>query len=290
MTWAGDGHLYTAYGDGTGFVPKVPRKLSLGFARVEGMPPQITGVNIRSATGEQRGDGRAGKKASGLLMVDGVLYMWVRNAGNAQLAWSADHARTWAWGDWKLATSFGCPTFLNFGRNYAGARDGYVYVYSHDADSAYRLADRIVLARVPADKIRHRDAYKFYRGPGADGGALWTRDVNERGAVLTNRGRCYRVSVSYNAGLKRYLLCQAGDDGRAQAGFGIFDAPEPWGPWTTVYFAEVWDVRPGEAACLPTKWISEDGKVLHLVFSGGDRLNVRKAVLTLGTAGDKAGR
>jgi CubicO group peptidase (beta-lactamase class C family) len=277
MTWADDGNLYTAYGDGTGFVPKVPRKLSLGLARVEGMPPEFTGVNIRSATAEHKGDGRAGKKASGLLMVDGVLYMWVRNAGNAQLAWSTDHARTWAWSDWKFTTSFGYPAFLNFGQNYAGARDGYVYVYSHDSDSAYRAADRVVLARVPADKVRQRDAYEFYRGPGP----LWTRDVNERGAVFTNPGRCYRVSASYNAALKRYLLCQAGDDGPVQAGFGLFDAPEPWGPWTTVYYMEAWDVRPGEAACLPTKWMSADGKVVHLVFSGGDRLNVRKALLTV---------
>jgi hypothetical protein len=59
-------------------------------------------------------------------MVDGILYMWVRNAGNAQLLWSRDHARTWTWADWKLTTSFGCPSFINFGKNYAGSRDDYV--------------------------------------------------------------------------------------------------------------------------------------------------------------------
>jgi CubicO group peptidase (beta-lactamase class C family) len=285
MTWADDGHLYTAYGDGTGFDPKVPEKLSLGLARVEGTPPDFTGVNIRSATGEQkRADGKAGKKASGLLMVDGVLYLWARNAGNAQLAWSADHAQTWTWGDWKLSTSFGYPTFLNFGQNYAGARDGYVYVYSHDSDSAYQPADRVVLARVPKDQVRQRDAYEFYKGADKDGSPLWARDVRERGAVFTNPGRCFRISISYNAALKRYLLCQAGDDGSVQAGFGIFDAPEPWGPWTTVYYTEAWDVRPGETACLPTKWMSADGKELYLVFSGGDSLNVRKASLTVAPA------
>ena len=93
ITWADDGHLYTAYGDGNGFEPDIPEKLSLGFARVEGGPADFAGVNIRSATGEQRGNGKAGKKASGLLMVDGVLYLWVRNAGNARLAWSNDHGQ-----------------------------------------------------------------------------------------------------------------------------------------------------------------------------------------------------
>jgi CubicO group peptidase (beta-lactamase class C family) len=289
-TWADDGHLYTAYGDGTGFVPKVPEKLSLGFARIEGGPDQFTGVNIRSASIEQKGNGPRGKKASGLLMVDGVLYMWVRNAGNAQLAWSTDRGATWQWADWKLTTGFGCPTFLNFGPNYAGARDEYVYVYSHDSDSAYVPADRVALARVPKGRLRDRAGYEFYKGTDKDGGVLWTKDVSERGAAFTNPGRCYRVTVGYNAGLKRYFLCQAGDDNKVQAGFGLFDAPEPWGPWTTVYYTQAWDVRRGETACLPTKWMSADGKTLHLVFSGGDCLNVRKAVLTVEPARDKVGK
>ncbi len=55
ITWADDGHLYTAYGDGNGFEPEVPDKLSLGFARVEGGPADFTGVNIRSASGEHKG-------------------------------------------------------------------------------------------------------------------------------------------------------------------------------------------------------------------------------------------
>jgi len=31
-------------------------------------------------------------------------------------------------------------------------------------------------------------------------------------------------------------------------GFGLFDAVEPWGPWTAVFFTEDWDVGPGETA------------------------------------------
>ena len=32
-----------------------------------------------------------------------------------------------------FTTSFGYPTFLNFGQNYADARDTYVYVYDDSA-------------------------------------------------------------------------------------------------------------------------------------------------------------
>jgi CubicO group peptidase (beta-lactamase class C family) len=287
LTWGDDDALYTAYGDGRGFDPRVPEKLSLGLARVSGSPTDFVGVNIRSATGEQKGDGARGKKASGMLMVDGTLYMWVRNAQNSQLAWSTDHGATWNWCDWRFTTSFGSPSFLNFGKNYAGARDGHVYIYSADNDSAYLPADRMVLARVPKTQIRDRAAYEFLAR--VEGSVpIWTRDITRRGAVFTHPGHCLRSQVSYNPVLKRYLWWQqlrgTGSDqadSRFSGGLGIYDAPEPWGPWTTVYFTTRWDVGPGETGSFPTKWMSGDGKTLYLVFSGNDAFSVRKATLTL---------
>jgi len=285
ITWADDGNLYTAYGDGWGFEPKVEKKLSLGFARVSGDPRELKGVNVRSETGERVGQGSAGAKASGMLCVDGALYMLVRNTGNAQLAWSQDHARTWQWCDWKFETSFGAPTFLNFGRDYAGARDDYVYIYSLDGYSAYEPSDRMVMARVPKDKIRRRDAYEFFRGLTADGSPLWTSDIRDRGAVFVNPGSCYRSGISYNASLKRYLWCQTlpfSTDNRGprfQGGFGIYEAPEPWGPWRTVFYTQNWDTGPGETSSFPTKWISNNGRTYHLLFSGNDSFSVRKATL-----------
>lgn len=283
MTWADDDALYTAYGDGNGFEPFLKEKLSLGLAKVLGTPPAICGVNLRSPTAEAKGDGRRGRKASGMLCVDGVLYMLVRNVGNSQLGWSADHGKTWSWADWKFTESFGCPTFLNFGRNYAGARDGFVYIYSHDQGSAYQRADRFVLMRAPKDKLRDRAAYEFFVKLDAGGQPVWSRDIRQRGAVFTNPGACYRSGISYNAALRRYLWCQTGpgSDTRYAGGFAICDAPEPWGPWTTAFFTEQWDVGPGESSCLPTKWMSADGRTVHLVFSGNDCFSVRKALLIL---------
>ncbi len=290
LTWADDDALYTAYGDGRGFEPFVPEKLSLGFARVVGSPADFQGINIRSATGEQVGDGARGKKASGILMVDGVLYLWARNAGNSQLAWSADHAKTWTWCDWQFETSFGCPTFLNFGPDYAGSRDDYVYIYSLDSNSAYLAADSMVLARVPRSRIKERAAYEFFGGLDEGGKPLWSKEIARRQAVFHHEGGCGRSSVSYNAGLGRYLWCQTlpGGDARFRGGFGIYDAPEPWGPWTTVFFTEDWDVGPGETCSLPTRWMSEDGKTVYLVFSGDDQFSVREAKLTVGESSSTA--
>src|SRR5690606_13655321 len=119
--WADDDALYTVYGDGWGFEPRLKSKLSMGLAKITGPADAIQAINVRAPTLEVLGDGARGRKGSGLLCVDGVLYLYARNAGNSQLAWSRDHGRNWTWCDWKWTTSFGAPTFLNFGKDYAGA-------------------------------------------------------------------------------------------------------------------------------------------------------------------------
>lgn len=281
LTWADDDDLYTAYGDGNGFEPFVKEKLSLGLAKIGGVPPDFKGINLSSASLEKKGDGPKGKKASGILMIDGVLYLWLRNAGNSQLAWSADHGANWTWSPWKFTESFGCPTFLNFGKNYQGARDAFVYVYSPDSNSAYDAADSFVLARVPKEKVREREAYEFFRERNGQGDPIWTPDISARGSIFRSPGRCYRSGVSYNPALRRYIWCQTlpGGDARFAGGFGIFDAPEPWGPWTTVFYTQKWDVGPGESSSFPTKWMRTDGKGMWLVFSGGDSFSAREAAL-----------
>ena len=264
ITWADDGHLYTSYGDGWGFEPRTERKLSQGFARVAGPPENFRGENIRSPSGERLGDGAKGAKASGMLMVDGVLYAWVRNVSNSQLAWSEDHGKTWRWG-FRFETSLGSPAFLNFGRNYQDARDDYVYTYSQDGPSAYESDDHLVLARVPKDKIRERTAYEFFERLDAGGEPVWTAEITERGAVFSYPEKVQRVDAVFNPGLGRYLLALGYGHG---GGWGIFDAPEPWGPWTTAFHTSYWGLGDTHGYRLPSKWISPDGRTMRLVFSG----------------------
>jgi hypothetical protein len=146
----------------------------------------------------------------------------------------------------------------------------------------------MVLARAPKERVRERGAYEFFVRLD-DGRPVWSRELTERGAVFEHPGKCYRSGVSHSAGLGRYLWVQvlpgagSGDartpevDPRFRGGFGVYDAPEPWGPWTTVYFTDLWDTGPGETASFPPKWMSEDGETAHLVFSGEDSFSVRRA-------------
>jgi len=262
LTWGGDDAQYTSYGDGFGFEPRVERKLGMGFALITGGPGDYRGVNLRS-DGERTGDGAKSPKASGILMVDGVLYLWVRNVANAQLLWSQDRGKTWQWG-FKMEAGFGSPAFLNFGRNYAGGRDGFVYTYSQDGPSAYESDNGLLLARVAKDRIRERASWEFLERLDAGGRPVWTADLTRRGAVFEYPANCERVDVVYDAGIGRYLMALAYDH---IGGWGLFDAPEPWGPWTTVLHRQ-WDVEGTHGYRLPAKWISGDGLAMTLVFSG----------------------
>ena len=105
-----------------------------------------------------------------------------------------------------METSFGAPTFLNFGRDYAGARDDYVYFFSHDNNSAYKPADRMVLGRVRKTHVKDRDAYEFFGGITTGGDATWSKNIADRSAVFEHAGGCYRNGITFNAGLRRYFI------------------------------------------------------------------------------------
>lgn len=236
-------------------------------------------------------------------MVDQVLYMWVRNANNdgtgeqSHLGWSTDRGRHWQWADWKWEP-FGFPNFIDFGRNYAAAPadlERYVFVYSPDTPSAYNFGDHVILMRVPRDQIRVKPAYEFFAGNDAEGQPTWSPDMDRRRPVFIYPGGCNRMSVTYNAPLQRYLLTMR--SGARQRGptrrpedqkrhhFGIYDAPQPWGPWTTVYWTDHFEDSPlsatdaqrhrgaagswGESQRIPSKWIS-------LVAPSKSRLDINR--------------
>ena len=50
--------------------------------------------------------------------------------------------------------------------------------------------------------------------------------------------------------------------------WGLFDAPEPWGPWTEVPGVESWGIAGTHGYRMPTKWMSRRGREMTMVFSG----------------------
>jgi hypothetical protein len=300
VTWADDDHQYAAFGDGGGFGGDNDHgRVSLGVARVEGDWDAHLARNVwggADAENPAQFDG----KSYGIISVDGVLYMWVipgsdaANYGEARLARSADRGATWALADWAFTAEdrLVVPTFLQFGRDYAGARDAYVYGYSIRLQDGSALQaqkpGQVDLMRAPRDRIMDRAAYEFFAGLDGDGAPRWTPDLGARAPVFEDpAGVGWSVSVSHNPGLRRYLLATE-HTASFQGNLGLFDAPEPWGPWTTVAYEDNWG-GPGNVFYwnFANKWLSADGRDFTLVFSGvgdGDAWNsVRGRFATAGT-------
>ena len=320
ITWVDDDTQITAFGDGDGFdrlynPPAGGPDLSLGFARIFGDPPDFSGEDFATNADAPEGGGPKGIKASGLIMVDGILYMFVRNYKpparqrrvligtqrcwandftNSRLAWSADYGAHWFWADWYFSDTFGCPEFIQFGKKYEGARDNYVYIVSQANDSAYGYSKDIVMIRVPRDKVRDRSQYEFFSRLDRNGRPMWSKNIQNCGPIFTDRMGVQRIAITYNAPLKRYILTTShrpkGNDSTHTAALGIFDAPEPWGPWTTVYYNDHLSVNNAKDCRtyhhkFPTKWMSSDGKIMWLLFSGLDcnlyAFCVKKATLEI---------
>jgi hypothetical protein len=293
ITWADDGNLYAAWGDGGGFGGTNSQgRVLLGIARIEGNPPDYTGRNVWGGHAPEH-PAQFGGKSYGILSVGGVLYLWVAPQPNphlatSQIAFSKNHGATWEFADWKFEfkDAITIPTFVNFGRDYAGARDGYVYSYyihpqwgpgiatktkAHTFD--VHAPGRLYLSRVPKDAILQRNRYEFFAGlDPKTKQPLWSRDLAKKQPAFADaNGVGWNVSVTYNAGLKRYLLTTEHTETHAGK-FGLFDAPEPWGPWTTIAYDDAWGADHVEVSTFywvfTPKWINPDGTQFTMLFTG----------------------
>ncbi|MBE3096948.1 MAG: hypothetical protein IMZ44_07430 [Planctomycetes bacterium] len=74
--------------------------------------------------------------------------------------------------------------------------------------------------------------------------------------------------MAYNPALRRFLLT-AFHTGPGQ--LGVFDAPQPWGPWTAAAYEENWGKMGAAGSGLncefPQKCLSADGLAMWCVFS-----------------------
>src|SRR5208283_4569485 len=126
----------------------------------------------------------------------------------------------------------------------------------------------------------------------ARGAPVWVAEIARAQPVFVDPSGVTPGSVVYDPGLKRFLLtCFHVGPGQ----LGVFDAPNPWGPWSTVAYYEDWGEMAAEGEGLtcgfPQKWMSADGLTLWSVFSvygngakqgidAHDRFNLIKVTLT----------
>jgi LysM repeat protein len=287
-TWAADGHQYSVWGDGGGFGGSNQNgRVSLGVARIEGDWDSYRGYNVFGGVNSEASATFEGK-SMGIAAIDGPLYLWRCGAGSLAAAYefqklyiSRDWARTWQdtgveyrQSTFQNSPGFYCPTFLQFGRDYQGARDNYVYMYAPELKSSSFVVMKpgeITLIRVPRDRITDQSRYEFFAGM-SGGTPTWTSDPDGRRPVLsTGDDGVMKTSAFYNPGLGRYFIITEHTE-MFDGNMAIYDAPEPWGPWTTVHFERQWGAGQVELTAfvwnIPTKWLSSDGTRFTMVWSG----------------------
>lgn len=281
VTWADNDHQYSAWGDGGGFNgTNSDGRVSLGVARIEGSWDNYLGYNVWGGKNPEN-PAQFGGKSYGILSLQGILYMWVSpgsdatNYDEARLASSSDYGATWSKVDWAFTKSddLVLPTILQFGKDYCGSRDDYVYHYAirlkNGSSLSIQKPGQIDLMRVPKDDILNRNVYQFFAGIDDNRNPTWTNDLSARVPVFEDtNGVGWNVSVTYNNGLGRYVLATEHTESMV-GNLGLFDAPQPWGPWTTIGYYNNWEGKGSNFFWnFSNKWTSTDGKDFTLIFTG----------------------
>lgn len=226
-TWADDDNLYCSWGDGTG-IGKGPFT-DMGIGCLTGTLPDITGVTRYRDPCTEKDDLSQNNKPSSLLFFDGRLYAHVHSPlgdpALGYLAYSDDYGATWkkAPGDspWtrEVDSNFRCLFFINMGKNYELNTDSYVYALGMGKEWGWEKG--MHMARVSRKEILDYTAYEYLITV-EDGIPCWSSsqfDARPIPGIFTRD----QASAMYHPGIERFLLLTAQD---------VFDAPNPWGPWT----------------------------------------------------------
>jgi hypothetical protein len=299
VTWGQEDEQYTVWGDGGGFGGNNKKgRVSFGVARIDGAVEDFTTTNIWGGHNSQAPAQFTGK-SYGIFALGDTLWMW--RTGNKsdhsafelqELLFSNDKGLHWqASGvkfirdDFKNSQPFFAPTFLQFGPGNKDSRDNYVYSYLPEVTEPVwdvQKPGEIGLMRVLHDEMAVRERYEYFSGIDTNGLATWIRDIDQRSSVFSDANGIMRTSVTYNAGLQRYLLVtQQVSRFKKDGHIGIYEATEPWGPWRTVLFESPWEmgIQTGEKSVywnFSNKWSSKDGKQTAMIYTGpsGDNFGV----------------
>jgi hypothetical protein len=287
MTWADDGEIYTSSGDpGWG-----ESRSGLDVEKFSGGPTDYKITKV-SPMNDYIGWGGAGPKPTGMICVDGVLYLAFQNllgcrkppfglisqhGSDACIIYSPD--KKWYWvpalrnipSPMFPGHHFGGPAFVNYGQNNANARDDFVYAVSTDQ---WDNGSNLRLGRVPASQIVRNESWEWVCAFTPSGEPAWSYDLSEAIPILTLHRWLSQPEMVYLVGVQRYLLFtwRLHKDSSSTEGSDllVFEGQEPWGPFSLVYLEEYWEGKEYNPYCprLPLKWINSDGISGWIQFSG----------------------
>ena len=228
---------------------------------------------------------------SGGVPRDGTTYNWPWMGPFVGFRWSTNYGQTWTqtpctpekplFGESALKgepVKIGAPHFADFGKALQHSPDGKAYLVAQGASDGHNrrfaynswiTADQVYLVRVTPSVANMNDTtkYEFFAGRRANGEGLWTSDFARIQPIAEWRDHMGCVTMTYNAPLKKYLLCVT-DGGNTVSRYHtyILESDHITGPWKVVAFLRNF----GEQAYfvnLPSKFIRGDGRTLWLCYS-----------------------
>lgn len=285
-TWGerdGEDVVYTSWGDGGGFGgSNSDGRVSLGFGIIKGDPGGLEFRNIFGGANGVCGSNIDGKSYA-ILYIDGKFYSFItpgsgaKGYSEARLYISDDGACSFDRTDVVFTPSnhdIIKPSFLQFGKNYEGNTDGYVYMYAvhpqNTGDLAIQKPGILYLLRVPKDSIGSQGAYEFFSGTATE--PAWSGDAGSKVAVHeSDLGFGWAPpAVSWHPEHELYYMTTDHHDGGGEplsgSGMGVYKAVEPWGPWEEVAIFSEFDQEPTFFYNIPTKWMN--GENMYMVYSG----------------------
>ena len=168
-TWAADGRLYAAWGDGGGFGGTDNRgRVSIGVARIPGQPQAWQAANAWGGF-EPLSKQQATVGKGTMIAANRKLYIFISEQGKwnrCQLWKSDDTGLTWENRSWIFPRShklFAFPGLVQCGQDNRLSAEGYIYGFS-DNDPSRNEDHRLYLFRVKQERVEDRAAYEYFSG------------------------------------------------------------------------------------------------------------------------------
>src|SRR5580700_470077 len=167
----------------------------------------------------------------------------------------------------------GSPHFVDFGQDMQHSPDGRAYLIAHGASNSKACSnwiqgDEIYLLRVfpSASRMNDPKAYEFFAGHDAAGSPLWTDDFQKIRPLVSWPGHLGCVTMTYNAPLRRYLMCVTRGVARGHHDTMILESREMTGPWNLIHYLRNFGPE-AYFVNIPSKFIGATGRSMWLCYS-----------------------
>jgi hypothetical protein len=173
----------------------------------------------------------------------------------------------------------GSPHFVDFGKNMEHSPDGRAYLVGQGAKEtdpkprpanlSWITGDEIYMVRVRPGirNMNDRSKYEYFGGFDTNGHPIWTHDYSRIMPLVDWNNNCGCVTMTYDAPLKRYLMCIT-NGGNTISRFDtyVLESEQLTGPWKMVVYMHHFGEQ-GYFVNIPSKFISKDGRAAWLCYA-----------------------